>query len=80
MVNHYYFQVPPLKMPLAVDLFTEDTPDIRNEIQMKSTILPTKGIIYWALLPGQQITRGMRDMVMAEPTEPKVEAPIAASA
>jgi hypothetical protein len=80
MVNHYYFQVPPLKMPLAVDLFTEDTSEIRNEIQMKSTILPTKGIIYWALLPGQQITRGMRDMVMAEPTEPKVEAPISASA
>lgn len=73
-VTRYYFQTPPLRMPLAIDIFANESAEIDHEIAIKQTLLPMKGIIYWALRPGQHITKSMRDMVMIPETEKQPEA------
>jgi hypothetical protein len=71
-VSRYYWQVPPLKLPLAIDIFSSPFgPQQELEIQIKQTIFSTRGIVYWPLRPGQSINRTMRDLVMMTAEEVK---------
>jgi len=64
-VTRYYYQCPPLKCPLAIDIIPGPVNAYTDqEIKIKGTLLPAHGIVYWALKPGEHITKSMRDAIM----------------
>jgi hypothetical protein len=63
VVSRFYYERKELTSPVAIDIFTESTPEVETEIAIKNTLFAQHGIVYWPLRPGQHITESMAGLV-----------------